>query len=132
MIFPKETVQLLFDWINICMLIMPYFAFIRWRITHFQIKISRYTSWWYQFSCSEKCTPYSITRPGWDVNTRSMQKYKFDKIWFGSSFNCCSPNWDVIVSILEPSSIAFIPISWLSIEVTKDNYQIRVFVSNHI
>ena len=81
-----------------------------------------YTRWWWQFSRSEECTPDSITRLGWDVNTRSIQEDEFDNICVGSWINYISPNWDVIYSFnfraFIGGFIVFIPIWWLSIEVT--------------
>ena len=65
MIFPKETVQLLF-WFDQDL-----------HVDNARLNLA-YTSWWWQYSCSEECIPDSITRLGWDVNTRSIQE---DKIW---------------------------------------------------
>ena len=77
MIFPKETVQRLF-WFD--------------QYLHADNAI-----------CS-KCTPDSITRLGWDINTRSIQEDEFD-ICVGSWINCFSQNWEVVASILEPSLV---------------------------
>ena len=100
--FPKETVQLLF-WFDQYLFIDNAISRVHdGRYHTFRLNLAC-TSWWWQFSCSEECTPDSITGLGWDVNTKSMQGDEFDKTWVGSWINSFTPNWDVIASILEPS-----------------------------
>ena len=40
-------------------------------------------------------------RLDWEVNHRLIHEDDSVKVWVGFLINCCKPNWDVILSVLE-------------------------------
>ena len=54
---------------------------------------------------------YPMTKLDWEANVRSIQDVDFPWKWVGSSMICCSPNLEVMASILEPSKVVVSPVS---------------------
>ena len=59
--------------------------------------------WWCQFACNEEWIPDSITKFGWDLKIRSINDKESPIQYVCSLIICCSPNWEVTPSILEPA-----------------------------
>ena len=62
--------------------------------------------------CETEFSKY-ITKFGWEENIRSIQETDFSWMWVGLLMICCGPNWEVMVSILEPSKVVVSPVQQL-------------------
>ena len=85
---------------------MPYLTFVRWWIVDFEIEFSKY---YLMMAILVKRrvdtrTHHQIWLRGEDKDTDCPW------IWVGSWIICCSPNWEFMVSILEPSEVVVSPV----------------------
>ena len=79
---------------------MLYLTFVRWWIVDFEIEFSKYylmMAIWLR----NEWIPELITNFGWEEKIRSIQGTDFPWIWVGSLIIFCSPNCEVIASVLE-------------------------------
>ena len=81
--------------------VMPYFSFVSWRKSNFQVKFAYTISWW-KFGCSDGWAPESTTTFGCDVKMRSMQDEQFSKTCVGSFIIWWSRYCEVTNSIFAP------------------------------
>ena len=57
--------------------------------------------------------PELTTKFGWEEKIRSIQDTGFPWMWVGSLIICCSQNWKVRASVLEPSKVVVSPLHQL-------------------
>ena len=103
---------------------MPYLTFVKWWIVDFEIEFSKY----YLIMAVlvkrrvDTRTHYQIWLKGED---KSIQGTDVSWMWVGSLIICCSLNWEVMASFLEPSKgscITSIPVARLCVEITNNNW----------
>ena len=103
-IVSRKHAYCLSNLVNIIALIMPYFLFIRKKITEFKIEICKLyavmTVW-----VKPRRTPDSITKFGLVVNIRFIHDNESPIMRVGFLIICSNPNWDVTPSRLETSYV---------------------------
>ena len=98
---PCKLIYRFSDIFYVCLLIMPDVPFKRRWIINFEVKL--WLIIWWLFLCNEECAPDSITKFVCEGNIKSMQEDEF-LVWsVDSLISCCSPNWEIMTSIFEPS-----------------------------
>ena len=74
-----------------------------WRKINFYVEFSIHTICWSKLGCKDGCTPDSVIKLGWEVNTRSIQEDIFSKICNGSLMTWWKPYCFVTLSTVSPS-----------------------------
>ena len=62
-------------------------------------------TWWWQFWWRDEWITELITKFGWEEKIRSIQDTVGPWMWVGSLIIYCSPNWEVMASVWEPSEV---------------------------
>ena len=113
--FPREShwwpswYDLLLDMTCIWFFKMLYFTFARWWIVDFKTEFSKY---YLMMAILVKgwVDTQTITNFGWEAKIRSIQDTDVSWMWVGSLIISCSPNWEVMASILESSKVVVSPV----------------------
>ena len=88
--------------ICICFFKMPYLTFVRsWTL---RLNLAN-AIWWWQLWWRDEWKPTLTTKFGWEEKIKLIKATDLPWMRVGSLIVCCSPNWDVMASILEPSKV---------------------------
>ena len=82
---------------------MPDFSSMRRGIKYILRLTFENVIWWWQFTCSEKWIPGSLTNFGWVIKIRSIHDEKSPIMFVGSLIICSNPDWWIKPPILDRS-----------------------------
>ena len=84
-------------------------TFVRWWIVGFEIEFSKYYLMM-SILVKRRVNTQCITTFGGEEKIRLIEDTDFPWMWVGSLIIGCSPNWKVMVSVLEPSKAVVLPL----------------------